>query len=81
MYDDPNLITKISEFTGAQSIVISIDVKKINSEYYCFSHCGTKDRKINILDFFDKIPEQKFGEVILCSIDKSVGTPLKSQKS
>lgn len=70
IYDDPNLITKISEFTGAQSIVISIDVKKINSEHYCFSHCGTKDKKINILDFFDKMPEQKFGEVIICSIDK-----------
>lgn len=70
IYDDPGLINRISEYTGAQSIVISVDVKKIDNEYFCFSHCGTKNRKINILKFFDIISEQNFGEVILCSIDK-----------
>jgi len=70
LYDNLNIINEISNYTGAQSIVISIDVKKIDKKYYCFSHCGSKNRNINLFDFLQNLSSQKFGEIILCSIDK-----------
>ena len=69
LYDNPNIINEISDYVGAQSIIVSIDVKKINNQYYCFSHCGTNNRNITIFDFLKVLSKQRFGEVILCSID------------
>ena len=70
LYDNPNIINEIGNYTGAQSIIVSIDVKKVDNQYYCFSHCGSRNRKIIIFDFLKKLSNQKFGEIILCSIDK-----------
>lgn len=69
LYDNPNIVNEISDHIGAQSIVVSLDVKKIDNQYYCFSHCGTKNSNINISDFLNILSNQKFGEIILCSID------------
>ncbi len=69
LYDNLNLIDDVGENIGAQSIVVSIDVKKINNKYYCFSHCGTKNRKIEIINYLKLLSNQSFGEILLCSID------------
>lgn len=70
LYDNLNVINEIGNYTGAQSIIISIDVKKIDNKYYCFSHCGSKNKNINLFDYLQNLSTQKFGEIILCSIDK-----------
>tara|TARA_B100000767_G_scaffold271263_1_gene296529 strand:+ start:3139 stop:3909 length:771 start_codon:yes stop_codon:yes gene_type:complete len=69
LYDEPEIINQISDHTGAQSIIVSIDVKKIKDKYCCFSHCATRNRNINVFDFLNTISNQKFGEIFLCSID------------
>ena len=70
IFENPDLINEISDYIGAQSVIVSVDVKKIDKDYFCFSHSGTKNRKINILDYLKYISNQEYGELILCSIDK-----------
>tara|TARA_B100001057_G_C22783770_1_gene924693 strand:+ start:55 stop:819 length:765 start_codon:yes stop_codon:yes gene_type:complete len=69
IYNNIDLIDEINENIGAQSIIISIDVKKIKNEYICFSHSGTKNSGFELMNFLEKISKKKFGELMLCSID------------
>ena len=51
IYNNLDLIDEINENIGAQSIIISIDVKKIKNEYICFSHSGTKNSGFELMNF------------------------------
>ena len=42
-YDNLSLITEGAKLFGSQCIVASIDCRKINGEYHCFSHNGSVD--------------------------------------
>ena len=70
IYSNFNIIDNISNLIGAQSVTISIDVKKIGEEYICFSNCGNKNTNLNIIKLFEIIKNKNFGEIILTSIDK-----------
>jgi len=70
LYEDLDFISKISRDFGAQSIVASIDVKKIENEWMCFSHNGKNNTEIEVLDWCKKLENKGVGEIMLCSIDK-----------
>ena len=40
--NEPDIVKKSSEYFGNQCIVIAVDAKKINNDWYVFSHGGTK---------------------------------------
>jgi cyclase len=69
IYENLNLIDEISENIGAQSIIISIDVKKIDKRYICFSHSGSKNCGFELMSFLESLSKKKIGELMLCSID------------
>lgn len=54
---------------GSQCIVLSIDVKKINNKYYCFSNCGTVNTNIILDDWLNQIKNIKFGELVINNIE------------
>ena len=58
----------VSQF-GSQCIIISIDVKKIHNEYFCFSHCGTKNTGYKLTDWLKIIDTLNVGELLITSID------------
>lgn len=68
--ENPEFIKTVVHKYGSQQIVISIDYKVINGEFYCFSHSGKVNTKIKLLDWIKKIQDLKAGEIILCSIDR-----------
>ena len=47
IFNNVNLIAETSNKFGSQSVVVSLDVKKINNEYVVFSNNGTKAENIN----------------------------------
>ena len=48
--NEPDIVKKSSEYFGNQCIVIAVDAKKINNDWYVFSHGGTKKTDILALN-------------------------------
>lgn len=66
---NPGLITKSADHFGSQSIVASIDAKKINSDYKCFISDGDEETKWNPVDLAREAERLGAGEIIINSID------------
>lgn len=65
----PELITKAAEQYGAQSIVASIDAKKIRGTYKCFIADGTEETKWHPIDLAIHAQKLGAGEIVINSID------------
>ena len=68
--NNPNIIKQSSEYFGNQCIVVAVDAKRINNDWYVFSHGGTKNTGIFALDWINKVQELGAGEILLTSMDK-----------
>lgn len=68
-YENPNLIKEVCDKFGRQALVVSIDYKKIDDDYYCFSNNCTINQNILVIDWINKIIEYGCGEVLLTSYD------------
>ena len=66
----PKLINEISEVYGEQSIIVGIDLKKINENYYIFINNGSKKIDKKFKDIFKELEKKNFGELFLNSIDR-----------
>ena len=71
---NPSLITNASEKFGKQCIVIAIDAKKTNNKnlksgYEVFSHGGTKETNLDVLEWAKKCVFLGAGEILLTSMD------------
>lgn len=69
--ENPELITKIANRVGGQSVIVVLDVKKkLFGGYEVFTHNGKKGTGINPLDFVEKAQNLGAGEIIINSIDQ-----------
>jgi cyclase len=70
-YNNPNLISEIANYSGSQSVVISIDVKKnIFGKYQVFICDGTKKVSIDPIEYALKTEKLGAGELLITSMDK-----------
>ena len=70
LYTDVSTVIKASKIFGKQSIVASIDVKKINNEYYCFYNNGKINSMLTIEEHITNIiNSDSISEIIVTSID------------
>ena len=74
---DPKFVEKAVNIFGGQSIVVSIDVKKVGllNKYTAFIKGGTIRVKGSLVDFIAKMHKIGVGEIIINSIDRD-GTML-----
>ena len=70
LYNNLSFISKIANEFGSQAVVASVDVKKINNEWICFSNNGKTNTKNEVLNWCKKLQNNGAGEIMLCSIDK-----------
>lgn len=68
-YENIDLITEGATLFGSQCIVASIDCRKIDGEYHCYSHSGEKDTGYLLSDWAKKVVEAGAGEILLTSIE------------
>ena len=68
--NNPNLIKESSKYFGNQCIVVAVDAKKINNEWYVYSHGGTRKTDLKAIDWIKKIQDLGAGEILLTSMDK-----------
>lgn len=71
VYKDVQLIRRIADEVGVQSVVVVIDVKKkLIGGYEIYTLNGTKKIKQNFKDFISQLNEIGVGEIVINSIDQ-----------
>ena len=68
-YIDHQFIKDAISIFGSQCIIISVDVKKINNQYICFSHSGTIMTQYTLIEWLNIIKNWNIGELLITSID------------
>ncbi len=68
--NEPDIVKKSSEYFGNQCIVIAVDAKKIDNDWYVFSHGGTKKTDLLALNWIEHVQKLGAGEILLTSMDK-----------
>ena len=67
---NPNIIKEASEYFGNQCIVVAVDAKKHNNDWFVYSHGGTKKTDLLALNWIEKVQKLGAGEILLTSMDK-----------
>lgn len=66
---NPDIINDCVNYFGSQCIVVAIDAKKINNEYYVHINAGKKNTGIKLLDWAKEAESRGAGEILLTSMD------------
>ena len=69
-FDDKEEIGKIINSVGSQSLVITLDIKKIENEYFILSNRGKKIITKDIYSIIEEIQSIGAGEIIVNNIDR-----------
>lgn len=69
LYRQPNLAKEIVDKYGTQALVVSLDVKSLNDEYYCFSQ-SAQQQQCSLQQWFEQNANLNFGELLINSIDQ-----------
>lgn len=69
VYKTSNLIEKISNYYGSQSISVGVDYKKNMEKIELYSQCGTKLEEVKFSDHLKNLEKMNCGEIILNSIN------------
>ncbi|MDI9256190.1 imidazole glycerol phosphate synthase subunit HisF [Flavobacterium sedimenticola] len=65
----PKLITQIAEAFGSQSVVVAIDIKKVDNNWYVFVKGGTESTEILAIDWARKAEALGAGELLITSMN------------
>lgn len=66
---NPKLITQIAEAFGSQSVVVAIDIKKVENDWYVFIKGGTESTEILAVDWAKKAEVLGAGELLVTSMN------------
>ena len=66
---NPELITQISDAFGSQSLVVAIDIKKVENDWFVFIKGGTESTEILAIDWAKKVEELGAGELLITSMN------------
>lgn len=66
---NPDIIAEASKEFGSQCIVIAVDGKRVDGDFYVFINAGKKNTGIKLLDWVKKIEQLGAGEILLTSMD------------
>lgn len=66
---NPGLVRECVEYFGSQCIVIAIDAKKVDGEFYVHINAGKKNTGIKLLDWAKEVEKMGCGEILLTSMD------------
>jgi len=67
---NPNIIKEASEYFGNQCIVVAVDVKKHDNDWFVYSHGGTQKTDLLALNWIENVQNLGAGEILLTSMDR-----------
>lgn len=68
-FKNPDLIKKASEYFGSQCVVVAIDGKRVDNDFYVFINAGQKNTGIKLIDWVKQVQDFGAGEILLTSMD------------
>lgn len=68
-FENPKLIYLAAKKFGSQCIVVGVDIKKIEGQYFIFSDLGIKQERKKIKEYITECTENGAGEFFINSID------------
>lgn len=69
LYENPQMVKEGVRLFGKQCIVASIDVKRENGGYVCYSHSGTQNTGEDLMSMLKKVDALNVGEILITSIE------------
>ena len=66
---NPQIINNCVNYFGSQCIVIAIDAKKIDNDYYVHINAGKKNTGIKLANWAKEVESRGAGEILLTSMD------------
>jgi cyclase len=66
---DPSLISKIQRDFGSQAVVVAIDGKCVENEWYVFINGGRINTQLKVLEWAKEAVARGAGEILLTSMD------------
>lgn len=66
---NPEIISTCANYFGSQCIVVALDAKRVDNDFYVFINAGTKNTGIKALDWAKQVQELGAGEILLTSMD------------
>ena len=67
---NPGMITECAERFGRQCVIVAIDAKKVDeNKWTVWTHGGTKDTGMDVIDWAKKVEDLGAGEILLTSMD------------
>lgn len=66
---NPDLIKESSDYFGSQCVVVAIDAKFVDGDFYVFINAGQKNTGIRLIDWVKKAEKLGAGEILLTSMD------------
>lgn len=72
VFEQPEIISKLAERVGRQSVVVCLDIKKklFGSKFDCYTLNGTQKQKLDTVELIKKIQDLGAGEIVLNFIDQ-----------
>jgi cyclase len=67
--NDPKLISQLAKEFGSQCVVVAVDAKKDNGEWFVHLNGGRIATKLKVRDWLKQAEELGAGEILLTSID------------
>lgn len=68
-FENPQLISDLSNELGQQCVVVAIDVQRSFNGYKVVTHAGKNKRGKSIVDWVTEVEENGAGEILLTSMD------------
>ena len=66
---NPDIISKCAQYFGSQCIVVALDAKRVNNDFYVHTNAGKVNSGLKALDWAKKVEELGAGEILLTSMD------------
>ncbi len=66
---NPSIISQTANYFGSQCIVVALDAKRVDGDFYVFVNAGKKNTGIKALDWALEAQRLGAGEILLTSMD------------
>lgn len=69
LQENPNIINQAAQIFGNQAVVVSIEAKKWDNWYECYTDCGRIQSGKNVLAWIKEVEQRGAGEILLQCVD------------
>lgn len=66
---NPELLSEIANYFGSQCLVVALDAKRADGDFYVHVNAGQKNTGIKALDWAREVEKRGVGEILLTSMD------------